>query len=66
MAKTPKKVLPDMDEIDVTVQIYKAIGLQLKAILDKAVENGGITISLKPDGLIEIRLSGLEIHVPLQ
>lgn len=61
----PGKLLPDMKEIDLTVQVYKEFGLKLTAILDKIQEDGGITIKVKPDGPIEVSLSGLEIHVPL-
>ena len=61
----PRKLLPDMDQIDEAVLVWKRLGLKIAAIIDDVREKGGLTVTVKPEGPIEINLSGLTIHIPV-
>jgi hypothetical protein len=61
----PRKLLPDFDQIDQAVLVWKRLGLELTEIVKDVREKGGLTITVKPDGPIEINLSGLTVHIPV-
>jgi len=51
----PRKLLPDMDAIDETVQVYQRLGRELLASLDK-IQKAGLTITISPGGPIVVRI----------
>lgn len=55
----PRKLLPDMDQIDETVQIYQQLGRKLLATLD-AVQAEGLTVTINPGGPIVVRIPPME------
>ena len=64
-ADRPRKLLPDMDQIDQAVLVWKRLGLIITAIVEDVREKGGLTVTVKPEGPIEINLSGLTIRIPV-
>jgi len=55
----PRNLLPDMDAIDETVQIYQQLGRKLLATLDK-VQSEGLTVTITPGGPIVVCVPPME------
>ena len=65
-AARPRKILPDMDAIDEMVQKATRVIEEVQEILDSLRAQGGIEISVTPQGPTQVNVPTVTINVPLR